>query len=296
MVLVYGYGVPIFFDRNRSSYEVRSDYRFAVPKLTPSEILGQTVAAAVTRAVGVDVAGAAASTTSKLAAAAPEEDQQLFADAQAVLEALSLQFVDHAGHEATIQTCQQALLTSRQITGVYRSPYQQDAVRLTLSPVRLCLIKNALYLIAVPDGANHPRTYRIARFESLAILDQPAVTVEEFDLQAYLGNAWAVYRGDKTYAVAIRFTPAAAKIVTETTWHATQRAEHHEGGSVTLHYTVDGLSEILEWLLTWTGQAEVLAPPQLRSMLVQRLEAGLKMNALLANRCEMPATSNQTGA
>src|SRR5690606_33869825 len=100
-------GVPIFFDRNRSSYEVRSDYRFAVPKLTPSEILGQTVAAVVTRAVGVDVAGAAASTTSKLAAVTSEEDQQLFADAQAVLEALSLQFVDHAGHEATIQTCQQ---------------------------------------------------------------------------------------------------------------------------------------------------------------------------------------------
>jgi predicted DNA-binding transcriptional regulator YafY len=271
-------GVPIFYDRNRNSYEIRSDYGLTVPKLTTSEIVGQTIAAVIARAAGVDATGTASSATSKIAAVASEDDQQLFADAREVLSAISLQFVDHTGHEQAIQTVQQALLTNRCLQATYRSPYQQNSICLTLAPVRLCLIKQALYLIAVPGDANQPKTYRIARFESVELTAQPAKPIPNFDLHDYLGNAWAVFRGSESYDVSIRFNPTAAKIVTETTWHRTQRADASDDGSVILHFTVDGLDEIGEWLLTWTGQAEVIAPQELRTMLVQRLQAGLQLN------------------
>jgi predicted DNA-binding transcriptional regulator YafY len=270
-------GVPIFYDRYRNSYEIRSDYGLTVPKLTTSEIVGQTIAAAIARAAGVDSTGVASSTTSKIAAVASEDDQQLFADARELLSAIGLQFVDHSGHEQAIQAVQQALLTNRCLQATYRSPYQQNSICLTLAPV-LCLIKQALYLIAVPDGANQPKTYRVARFESVELTAQPAKPIPDFDLQDYLGNAWAVFRDSETYDVSLRFNPTAAKIVTETTWHRTQRADTSDDGSVILHFTVDGLDEICEWLLTWTGQAEAIAPQQLRTMLVQRLQAGLQLN------------------
>ena len=34
----------------------------------------------------------------------------------------------------------------------------------------------------------------------------------------------------------------------------------------------------LQWLLAWSGQAEVLEPQQLRSMVAEKLNAGLKLN------------------
>lgn len=271
-------GVPYYYDRNRKCFELRYDYELKAPRLTRDEIASQTLATAFVRAVGVDPNGSALSATSKIASAASEEDKLLFADACEILTALSLQFVDHAGHEETIQTIQQALFSQRYLLGTYRSPYQKDSVQLTLSPLRLCLLKQALYLIAVPIGAAEPKTYRIARFESIELNDKPALTLPDFDLQAYLGNAWAVFRGDETYEVSVRFGSLAAKIVTETVWHRTQRVEASHDETVVLHFTVDGLEEILEWLLTWTGHAEVLAPKKLRTLLVQRLRAGLELN------------------
>jgi hypothetical protein len=57
----------------------------------------------------------------------------------------------------------------------------------------------------------------------------------EFDLRAYFGNAWSVYRGDPSYEVELRFSPGAAGLVTETTWHHTQESRRHDDGSVTLN-------------------------------------------------------------
>jgi hypothetical protein len=53
-------------------------------------------------------------------------------------------------------------------------------------------------------------------------------------------------------------------MVTETTWHHTQRALRHDG-SVTLSFRVDGLDDVVWWVLGWTGRAEVVGPPGLRA-------------------------------
>jgi len=72
-----------------------------------------------------------------------------------------------------------------------------------LHPYRLCLIKNAWYVVGRQDELDQPRTYRVARFKTLRMLDQAADVPDDFDIRAYFGNAWAVFRGDKTYDVEI---------------------------------------------------------------------------------------------
>jgi len=118
-----------------------------------------------------------------------------------------------------------------------------------------------------------------ARFKTLRMLDQPAVVPEEFDLKEYFGNAWAVYRGNKTYNIEIWFTPEAAKIVTETVWHHTQKVTFHDDGSATLSFQVDGLEEITNWVLGWAGQAKVIRPPELRDRVVDKLRTALELNS-----------------
>ena len=148
-----------------------------------------------------------------------------------------------------------------------------------MHPYRLCLVKQAWYLIARPEGSNHPVTYRVARFRSLRATDEAADVPEDFNLLTYFGDAWAVYRGDKSYEVEVRFVPEAVALVTETTWHPTQQARRHEDGSVTLSFRVDGLEEVVWWVLGWTGRAEVVQPPELRAMIVEQLQRGLALNS-----------------
>lgn len=271
-------GVPWFYDAEEQSYRVRADYRFPVPNLTEVELIGQAVATAITKATGLDVAGSAAPTTHKIAAASDEDAKQLLADTEQVVCVLGLQLADHSKHHEAIQKVQQALIQKQRVSGTYSSPYELKPVELHLNPIRLCLIKNAWYLIAQPVGDEKPKTYRIARFSRLDLLNETATVPDDFDLKAYFGNAWAVYRGAESFDVRIRFLPDAAKIVTETQWHATQKAAPMPDGSVVLSFQIDGLEEICNWLLGWAGRAEVLEPKELRKMVADKFRPGLAQN------------------
>jgi len=270
-------GVPWYYDDQARSYRVRSDYRFPVPNLTEEELIGQAVATVISKAIGLNEAGTAAPTTHKIAAASGESARQLLADAEEVVCVLGLQLVDHSRHAETIRKAQQALIEKHRIIGTYSSPYQPEPVELHLNPVRLCLVKNAWYLIARLDE-DMPKTYRIARFDRLEVLDEPVHVPSDFDLKAYFGNAWAIFRGSESFDVRIRFLPEAARIVTETQWHATQEATFSPDGSVVLSFRIDGLEEICNWLLGWSGRFEVFEPPKLRTMVADKLRAGLEMN------------------
>lgn len=272
-------GIYFDFDRKAGRYlPLRSDFRFPAPlALTRDELLGQAVATAVSAAPALELGDGAAATTRKLAASDPKA-AELLAAARQVIDVLGLKMVDHSRHRETIATIQRALVEGKQLRGSYRSPYADKPWRVTLHPYRLCLGRQAWYLIARPEGVTALRNLRVVRFRRLRLLDDPAEVPDDFDLRTYLGNAWDIFRGDESYDVEIRFAKGAAVQVTETRWHHTQKAKKHRDESVTLCFRVDGLDEILWWLLPWTGFAQVIQPPELRQRLVEQLEAGLAIN------------------
>jgi len=271
-------GVPCYFDNVYQCCTIRPYYQFPVVGLTEEEALGQAMATAVTKTPGLNVAGGAAPTTRKLAVASGETIRQLMADAERLTSVLDLKLADHSHHQEAIKTVQWALIQRKQITGQYQSPYESGPVALKLHPYRLCLIKSAWYLIARPTDAEHPQTYRIARFKTLRMLDFPARVPGEFDLREYFGNAWGVYRGSQSYDVEIWFAPEAAKVVTETVWHHTQKSKSQPNGGVLLTFRVDGLEEIAGWLLSWTGRFKIIKPVELRDAVMKRLRQTLEMH------------------
>ena len=275
-------GVGCDYDASRCGYVLRGDYRFAVAGLTEDEILGQATAVALTSARGLDVGEGAAPTARKIRATAKGKGASgtLLEDALRVTSVLDLKMADHDGHRQAVRTIQLALVGKFALEGVYFSPYQPIEKTILLHPIRLCLVKQAWYLIARPDGSDHPVTYRVARFRSLRQLMLRSEVPEEFDLRAYFGDAWSVYRGAPSYEVELRFSPGAAGLVTETTWHHTQGSQRHDDGSVTLSFRVDGLEEIVWWVLGWSGRVEVVRPPELRGMVVEQLRRALAMNPL----------------
>jgi len=275
-VLKYA-GVPYYREGPQHFVRVRPDYRFPILNLTEDEALGQAIATAATDAPGLDVGVGASATTRKLQATTAGDVKEILADTAQLVSVLDLKLADHSKHREAIKTIQFALLEERQIAGQYESPYEPKPVKLRLHPYRLCLVKNAWYIVGRPTDAEEPRTYRVARFKTLQMLDQAADIPDDFDLMEYFGNAWAVFRGDETYNVEIRFTPEAAKVVTETVWHHTQVAKSHKDGTVSLKFRVDGLEEIRNWVLSWADRAKVVKPAELREMVVERLRTALKM-------------------
>jgi predicted DNA-binding transcriptional regulator YafY len=263
---------------NPKQYRVRPDQQFPVLNLTQDEILGQATATVITSAAGLNVAAGAKATSAKLAASR-EEVEDLIRDATGVMEVLGLKLADHSGHADILKAIQLALIENRQLGGDYASPYKTKPVKLTLHPIRLCLVNQAWYLIAMSADNEQPKTYRVQRFKTLKRLDVVSLVPADFSVRDYFGNAWGVYRGQKSYDVEIQFNSEAAPLVCETTWHATQQVVGRgKDGSVTLTFKVDGLDEILWWVLGWSGRARVIKPTELRTMVVEQLQAGLELN------------------
>ena len=271
-------GISCVYTPERGGYVLLGDYRFTVLKPTRVELFGLATASALTSAKGLDIGAGAGPTSQKLRSTANEADRRLLEDAQRVTSVLDLKLANHEGHRETIRTIQEALVEKHCLEGTYSSPYQSGEKLVLLHPIRVCLVKSAWYLVARPDGSDHAVTYRVARFRSLRKLLLSSDVPAEFDLRAYFGNAWSVFRGNRAYEVELRFLPEAATIVTETIWHHTQQVHRNDDGSVTLSFEVDGLEEIIWWIMGWSGVVEVVRPTELRSRYLAHLTKATALN------------------
>ncbi|SMP41795.1 Predicted DNA-binding transcriptional regulator YafY, contains an HTH and WYL domains [Neorhodopirellula lusitana] len=272
-------GVPFYFSEEEQCYRVRSDFRFPTLALTDDEVLGQAIATAITQAPGLDIGLGATPTTTRLASSSKDETKQIIADAMSLVDVFDLKLADHSQHGEILKTVQLALLGSNQVTGVYESPYEDSPIKLTVHPYRLCLVKQAWYIIGHIEGETEAKTFRAARFKSLRQTKTVANRPEKFDLRKHFGNAWSVFRGSKSYDVELRFDASVARTVVETHWHHTQTEKKHRDGSVTLKLTVDGIEEIQRWVLGWTGSVKVLRPLELKDGVIEKLEKGVADNS-----------------
>ena len=271
-------GVPYYHDREDRCLRVRPGFQFPAVNLGDDELIGQATSSAITSAPGLDVTRGSGPATRKLRATSSEGAASLLAEVARVTSVLDLKLADHGRHHEAIKTVQWSLIRGRRLTGTYASPYEARAKRIELHPYRLCLVKQAWYLIARPEGSGEPRSYRVARFKALRPLDAPSVVPTDFDLKSYFGNAWGVYRGARSHEVVVNFIREASDLVTETIWHPTQKVDRHGDGSVTLSFTVDGLNEVAYWLLGWSGRVTVVPPPELREIVLDRLRKAVELN------------------
>lgn len=270
-------GVPYFLEKPGNFIRVRMDYRFPVLNLTDDDLVGQATATNVSNAAGLKINAGASPTTERIAAT-NDQAAAVLNDARRLIQVLDLKIVDHSQHQQMIRVVQHALLESKQVTGIYCSPHETGESRLLLHPYRLCLIKSAWYLIARPSDSKEPRTYRIARFRSLRMLQEMSEQDNSFNVEAYLGNAWAVFRGDERYHIALEFDREAAPVVTETVWHHTQQLQRHPDGTASLEFDVDGLEEITRWIIGWAGHVKILAPEKLRLLVIDKHREAIDIN------------------
>jgi len=271
-------GVPVAFDKTENAYRVHGSYRFPALHLDEDEAFGQASATALGGNDELKLPQTSVATTRKLIDTGNERVRHILTDATKLMTVLGLKLADHPEQRARITAVQKALVERKRITGTYQSPYESSPVTLDLHPWRIALVKQAWYLIARPEGGDQPRTYRIVRFRTMTATDLPATIPDDFDLNAYFGNAWAVYRGDRSYNIELRFTADAAENVLEHIWHHTQTVERHADGEVTLRFRVDGLNEILRWVVGWAGRVRVLKPEELRHFVTEQHRKAIAMN------------------
>jgi len=97
---------------------------------------------------------------------------------------------------------------------------------------------------------------------------------EHYSLADHFGQAWRMIPGDRRrHRVRLRFAPEVADTVTEAIWHRTQQEQPHDDGGVTLSFEIDGLDEIVFWVLGYGPHCIVEEPSELRDRVVELVYA-----------------------
>lgn len=161
-----------------------------------------------------------------------------------------------------------AIAKRRALSCKYESNHRNaDEPAFIFKPYALWYCQRAWYVVGQRSDrpAEELRHLKLNRFTGVTKTDQPYSIPEDFNLDDHLGLAWRMIRGKKRYQVAIRFRQPFAETATETRWHPTQTEDWADDGkTVTLRFEVDGLDEIVWWVLGYGPGAEVLEPAELR--------------------------------
>lgn len=169
----------------------------------------------------------------------------------------------------------------RVVTFTYAPARYGDAERAPRSArVRPYLIEpslqtHALYLIGFDETRDALRTFKIERIADLAVAPETFEPPETAVLEETLGRAWDIIADQPVVEVVLRFGPAVADRVRETTWHPTQRVAAEPDGSLLWRATVSGTVEVRLWILSWGDDVEILEPAMLRDDVAATLRRAL---------------------
>jgi proteasome accessory factor B len=100
-----------------------------------------------------------------------------------------------------------------------------------------------------------------------------------FSISKVLSGSFGVFEGGKKHRIKLQFDAFAARLVSERTWHESQKFREAKDGTATLELELGGLEEIQRWVLSWGSHVRVLAPDDL---IAQVREEAEKVRAIYA--------------
>jgi len=260
-------GVPCYFDEDARGYRIHRDFFLPPMQLTASETLALTMLAQRVAATDqVTLTGPAARAIEKIRARLPDAVMKELGDATDHID-VRLPATGPAGDAIApvFDRINHAIKVRRALRCQYESLNDETDPQETFifRPYALSFDQRSWYTVGEHTGRGEVRRLKLNRFIAVQPTDLPYAIPDDFSLDALRGKAWRMIRGDRTYRVVIRFDAQMADTVDDTHWHPTQDTEWNDDGSLTFTGEVDGLDEIVWWVLGYGPGAKVIEPKEL---------------------------------
>lgn len=254
-------GTPIWQDGNRFGI-VRQDYLSTV-RLTLQEAVSLYIAGRLLARFADERDPHIVSALTKLAGSMPEP---LASSLARTAESIARQPINDR-YVQVREAITLAWAQRRKVRLWYRSPRTGDVHPRDFAPyfIEAAGAGYSAYVIGHDDRSGEMRTFKLDRLERAQMLDETYAIPPDFDPHAYLASAWGIMTGEHIVKVVLEFSASVASIVKERRWHSSQDVDELEDGGLLLTVKVGEPREMLPWIRSWGGEAEVLEPPDLRA-------------------------------
>lgn len=182
-----------------------------------------------------------------------------------------------------------ALQDNRVLRFRYRSLSTGRTAHREVEPLHLGCFDHQWYLWAHDRKRKELRTFVLTRIEGEVEVGNPLRKRRKFVLNKHLERAFSVFATPGPgQEIQVRFDQWAATLIREREWQAVERTVPLDQGGIDLFLKVSSFVEVIPWVLSWGGHAEVLAPADLRSQLGS---IGLELMRRYRESFELTATA-----
>lgn len=280
--MLEGAGIPYFHDVESGGYRLRPEFFMRPVELTLDEALAITcLCEQVGRREQIPMLQSTARAVAKVRAGLPVSIRRELASLDQQIELRLAKAGPFDGFADVYEIVRQAIAERRVLRCEYESVEASRSGRnngpFEFRPYSLNFNERAWYVFGHHDRHKQVRCLKLNRFSTIELTDVRYRLPAEFRLDGHLGLAWRMIRGDRRYHVELWFDNRFAETIADTHWHSTQEVEWHADNSITFRCTVDGLDEIVWWVLSM-GPHCVVRKPKALAERVRRLVEGVVAN------------------
>lgn len=260
-------GIPYYHDVERPGYRVRRDFFMPPVQLTLDESLALI---ALAEHIGgreqIPLTRAAARAVSKVRGLLPPAMREQL---EKIDRHVAIQLAKAGPHDGIRDVYQavQAAITRRRALHCRYEPAGGDNrggdSPFRFEPYTLFFSQRAWYAVGRHDGRGEVRCLKLNRFTQIEPTRDNYDIPDDFRLDDHLGMAWRMIRGEKRYDVELWFDAEFAETIADTQWHASQQITWQTDGSILFRCEVDGLEEIVWWVLSMGPHCRVHKPAKL---------------------------------
>lgn len=264
-------GVPLYHDKEHKCYQIRRDFYMTPVDFTFDESLALlALGRQIHQNDQIPFSRAAVKAIAKIRGKLPLSFQR---ELDLVEDRIAMKLASSAtqeGFDGLYELARKAIATGTalrcaydSVSGGSHSSDSDEPETFLFKPYALFFNQRAWYIVGYHCNRDSIRTLKLNRFSIMEPTDHRYTIPKSFSLEKHLGNAWRMIRGDKSYDVELIFDPTFAETISDTAWHPTQAFYHLPDGSLRFVCVVDGLDEIVWWVLSMGSHCKVVSPPEL---------------------------------
>jgi len=205
----------------------------------------------------------------KIRAVLPEERQEFLERLQQATAVFMPPAHTQNGFRNDVLTLMQDAVVHRRVLKMeYYANTKDEITRRSVEPLALLYYSYNWHLIAFCRLRQDYRDFRTDRIKSIQSVDDFFSPHENFSIKQYIQNSNKV---ENPQEVRVKFKPAAVNRVKGSYFFGVSQEPAADGGLLVTHL-VPSLSVMVDWLLKFGAEVEILHPPELRQMLLAQAQ------------------------
>lgn len=204
----------------------------------------------------------------------------------------------YAGHSQVLRTLTDSVRERFRVRMIYDSRSSRRTMR-RVDPYALFLQDGGLFLVGNDERRREIRTFAVHRIRAIERTGERFRRPADFELERYLSSSFRIMRGDAPQEVRVRLSREVAPFAADRRWHASQERIDLPDGAAELRFRVSALEEIRTWVLGFAGDAEAIAPLELREQVRVAAERLLRAHGapqeVVAGERKPPARAKHAG-